>query len=163
MQCFQTSNNVNKTRPYSLQKNTQYLLCLFVFIFLFYFFTDELPFVRERERMIFHDSRSGHRENIQTEADKCSLKKCGPTEKNPMPPLLFVSAARPECVWVCVGSLGVTISTGGLCNRYLTPATAIKVVVAGSSLSEGAKLRDESCPGRVTRITGGSAPGNDFS
>lgn len=70
-------------------------------------------------------------------------------------------------------NLGITVSTRGaalsgkwLCNRKLTPAAAIKVVVAGSSLSGVAMLRDECCPKRVTartRITGGSAPGNEFS
>lgn len=86
-----------------------------------------------------------------------------------MPPLLFVSAARSECVCVCRQFRHQYIFQGAapsgkwLCSRYLMPATAIKVVVAGSSLSKGAMLRDESCPQRVRRITGGSAPGNEFS
>lgn len=58
-----------------------------------------------------------------------------------------------------------------LCNRELTPATAIKVVVTASSLSTEplhwvAMLRDERCREGVTartRITGGSTAGNEFS
>lgn len=80
-------------------------------------------------------------------------------------PLSSPCFSRPHNVvtWACGQFKHQHIHQGGalsgrwICSRKLTPASAIKVAVTGTSLSRVAMLRDESCCEKLmarVRITG---------